>query len=68
MIQTPNPNPNPLTHNPISLSDSDKEFITRLAKRIQRSGFVTPAIFFLEMTKPLYRYRCMSASNDQIRS
>jgi hypothetical protein len=53
MIQTPNPNPNPLTHNPISLSDSDKEFITRLAKRIQRSGFVTPAIFFLEMTKPL---------------
>ena len=51
MIQTSNPNP--LTPNPISLSNPDKEFITRLAKRIQRSGFVTPAIFFLEMTKPL---------------
>lgn len=36
-----------------TLSDQDKNFITRLAKRIQSSGFVTPAIFFLEMTKPL---------------
>ncbi len=36
-----------------TLSDQDKNFITRLAKRIQTSGFVTPAIFFLEMTKPL---------------
>ncbi len=35
------------------MSDQDKAFITRLAKRIQSSGFVTPAIFFLEMTKPL---------------
>ena len=36
-----------------TLSNQDKQFITRLAKRIQKSGFVTPAIFFLEMTKPL---------------
>ena len=36
-----------------TLSDQDKAFITRLAKRIQQSGFVTPAILFLEMTKPL---------------
>ncbi|HBN44926.1 MAG: hypothetical protein QF439_00050 [Candidatus Marinimicrobia bacterium] len=36
-----------------TLSENDKAFITRLAKRIQSSGFVTPAIFFLEMTKPL---------------
>ena len=36
-----------------TLSEQDKAFITRLAKRIQQSGFVTPAIFFLEMTKPL---------------
>ncbi len=36
-----------------TMSDQDKAFITRLAKRIQSSGFVTPAIFFLEMTKPL---------------
>jgi len=36
-----------------TLSEQDKAFITRLAKRIQQSGFVTPAILFLEMTKPL---------------
>ena len=36
-----------------TLTEQDKAFITRLAKRIQSSGFVTPAIFFLEMTKPL---------------
>ncbi len=36
-----------------SLSKADKNFITNLARRIQSSGFVTPAIFFLEMTKPL---------------
>jgi hypothetical protein len=36
-----------------TLSEQDKAFITRLAKRIQQSGFITPAIFFLEMTKPL---------------
>ena len=37
----------------ITLSELDKQFVTRLAKRIQKSGFVTPAILFLEMTKPL---------------
>ena len=37
----------------IKLSELDKQFVTRLAKRIQKSGFVTPAIFFIEMTKPL---------------
>ena len=37
----------------ITLSELDKQFVTRLAKRIQKSGFVTPAIFFLGMTKPL---------------
>ena len=37
----------------ITLSELDKQFVTRLAKRIQKSGFVTPAIFFIEMTKPL---------------
>ena len=37
----------------ITLSELDKQFVTRLAKRIQKSGFVTPAIFFLEMPKPL---------------
>ncbi|MCH7613290.1 MAG: hypothetical protein IIB95_09375 [Candidatus Marinimicrobia bacterium] len=42
--------PNP---NLSSLSNSDQEFITRLASRIQQSGFVTPAVLFLEMTKPL---------------
>ena len=37
----------------ITLSELDKQFVTRLAKRIQKSGFITPALFFLEMTKPL---------------
>ena len=36
-----------------TLSEQDKAFITRLAKRIQKTGFVTPAILFLEMTKQL---------------
>jgi len=29
-----------------TLSEKDKQFVTRLAKRIQQSGFVTPTIFF----------------------
>ncbi len=37
----------------LTLSDSDREFINRLAKRIHKTGLVTPAVFFLEMVKPL---------------
>lgn len=37
----------------INLKEQDKLFIDRVAKKIHRSGFTTPAIFFLEMTKPL---------------
>ena len=36
-----------------TLNEQDQDFIHRIAKKIHRSGFVTPAIFFLEMTKPL---------------
>lgn len=36
-----------------NLTEQDKRFITRIAQRIQRSGFITPAVFFLEMSKPL---------------
>ncbi len=36
-----------------TLSEKDKQFVTRLAKRIQQSGFVTPTIFFLEMIRPI---------------
>lgn len=35
------------------LSESDREFIGRIASRIQKSGLVTPAVFFLELFKPL---------------
>ena len=35
------------------LSESDREFICRIASRIQKSGLVTPAVFFLELFKPL---------------
>ncbi|NIA18490.1 MAG: hypothetical protein GWO85_00170 [Simkaniaceae bacterium] len=36
-----------------SLSDDDMQFIQRIAKKIYNTGLVTPAIFFLEMNKPL---------------
>ena len=36
-----------------SLNEQDQAFIHRIAVKIHRSGFMTPAIFFLEMTKPL---------------
>ena len=36
-----------------SISKEDELFIERVAEKIFNSGFVTPAIFFLEMTKPL---------------
>ena len=34
------------------ISDKDTEFINRIAKRIQSSGFITPSVFFLEMLRP----------------
>lgn len=36
-----------------NLTKQDRLFIERIAKKIFTSGFTTPAIFFLEMTKPL---------------
>jgi len=37
----------------LSLTPEDKEFLEKIAKKIHRYGLVTPAVFFLEMTKPL---------------
>ena len=37
----------------IQLDKQDKLFLKRIAKKIHDSGLVTPAVFFLEMTKPL---------------
>ncbi len=37
----------------IDQSIQDQEFIDRIARRIYDSGFVTPAVFALEMVKPL---------------
>ena len=34
-------------------SERDIIFIRRVADRIHQSGLVTPAVFFLELTKPL---------------
>ncbi len=31
----------------------DEAFLTRIAAKIHATGLITPAIFFLEMTKPL---------------
>ena len=46
MFQTPN-------SDTLSLEKQDLAFLEKIAKRIHDSGFVTPAILFLEMTKPL---------------
>ncbi|MGY8782908.1 MAG: hypothetical protein ACKVHA_05805 [Fidelibacterota bacterium] len=35
------------------MNEQDQIFIKRIAKKIHESGFTTPAVFFLEMTKPL---------------
>ncbi|MCF7807159.1 MAG: hypothetical protein K9M49_06735 [Candidatus Marinimicrobia bacterium] len=35
------------------LSEEDRAFIERIAKRIYDSGFITAAVFALEMVKPL---------------
>ena len=43
-------NPN---QNSLSLAEQDRLFLERVAKKIHHSGLVTPAVFFLEMTKPL---------------
>ena len=43
----------PQASNPNLHSDLDLEFIKRIAKRIHKSGLITPAVLFLEMTKPL---------------
>ena len=36
-----------------SISQDDRVFLERIAKKIHNSGLVTPAIFFLEIAKPL---------------
>ncbi len=38
---------------PLPFQVQDQAFLEKVAKKIHKSGFVTPAIFFLEMTKPL---------------
>ncbi len=39
--------------NSADLTQQDIQFIKNIAKRIYNSGLVTPAVLFLEMTKPL---------------
>jgi len=41
------------SNNSADLTQQDIQFIKNIAKRIYNSGLVTPAVFFLEMTKPL---------------
>ena len=36
-----------------SLNIEDKDFLTKLAKEVKSRRLTTPAIFFLEMTRPL---------------
>ena len=35
------------------LTKEDELFLEKIAKKIHQHGMVTPAVFFLEMTKPL---------------
>jgi len=44
---------NPALSSDTTLSDDDMQFIKRIAEKIFKTGFVTPAVFFLEMNKPL---------------
>ena len=37
----------------LPLTPEDKLFLEKIAKKIHKHGLVTPAVFFLEMTKPL---------------
>ena len=39
--------------NELLLAEDDKRFLEKIAKKIHKHGMVTPAVFFLEMTKPL---------------
>ena len=39
--------------NELVLAEDDKRFLEKIAKKIHQHGMVTPAVFFLEMTKPL---------------
>jgi len=41
------------SNNSADLTQQDIQFIKNIAKRIYNSGLVTPAVLFLEMTKPL---------------
>ena len=34
------------------LTENDKRFLEKIAKKIHQHGMVTLAVFFLEMTKP----------------
>ena len=36
-----------------ALTKDDERFLEKIAKKIHQHGKVTPAVFFLEMTKPL---------------
>ena len=35
------------------MPEEDRTFLEKVAKKIHQHGLVTPAIFFLELTKPL---------------
>ncbi|MBL7014501.1 MAG: hypothetical protein ISR83_08775 [Candidatus Marinimicrobia bacterium] len=41
------------SHNSDEITQQDIQFIQNVAKKIHDTGLVTPAVFFLEMTKPL---------------
>ena len=37
----------------LSLTPEDRQFLEKIARKIHQHGLVTPAVFFLEMSKPL---------------
>ena len=37
----------------LSLTPEDRQFLENIARKIHQHGLVTPAVFFLEMSKPL---------------
>ena len=42
-----------INYSSANIEENDRKFLSNIALRVHNSGLVTPAVFFLEMTKPI---------------
>ena len=42
-----------INYSSTNIEENDRKFLSNIALRVHNSGLVTPAVFFLEMTKPI---------------